>query len=170
MAHHVEATARVNAPAAKVWETLRDFSSIERFSSNVESSPIVGEVASGLGTKRLCTFYDKSTVLEEIVGYKEGESLDIELRQFSMPLESMRAQMKVTPVDGATSDASFSMDFVVKYGPVGSLMGALLMKPMMTRITTDILKGLAFHVTTGNTIGSEMPSAAALAAAVGQSS
>ena len=25
MAHHVETTVRVNAPAAKVWETLRDF-------------------------------------------------------------------------------------------------------------------------------------------------
>ena len=109
MAHHIETTIRVNAPAEKVWETLRDFSSVERFSSNVESSPI----------------------------------------------------------DGATSDASFSVDFVVKYGPVGWLMGALMMKPMMRGVTRDILKGLAFHVTTGNTIGSEMPSAAALAAAVG---
>ena len=72
------------------------------------------------------------------------------------------------PVDGATSDASFSMDFVVKYGPVGWLMGVLMMKPMMRGVTRDILKGLAFHVTTGNTIGSEMPSAAALAAAVRQ--
>jgi hypothetical protein len=99
MAHHIETTVRVNAPAAKVWETLRDFSSIERFSSNVESSPIVGEVDAGLGTKRICTFYDKSTVVEEIVGYEEGESLDIELSEFSMPLESMRAQMKVTPFE-----------------------------------------------------------------------
>jgi hypothetical protein len=167
MAHHIETTVRANAPAAKVWETLRDFSSIERFSSKVESSPIVGEVAAGLGTKRLCTFYDKSTVVEEIVGYEEGESLDIELSEFSMPLESLRAQMKVTPVDGATSDVSFSMDFVVKYGPVGWLMGAVMMKPMMRGVTRDVLNGLAFHVTTGNTIGSEMPSAAALATAVG---
>lgn len=166
MAHHVETTVRVNAPAAKVWETLRDFSSVERFSSKVESSPIVGEVAAGLGTKRLCTFYDKSTVLEEIVGYEEGESLDIELSEFSMPLESMRAQMKVTPVDGATSDASFSMDFVVKYGPIGWLMGAIMMKPMMIGITKNVLRGLAFHVVTGNKVGSEMPSATALAAAV----
>ena len=68
---------------------------------------------------------------------------------------------------GATSDVSFSMDFVVQCGPVGWLMGAVMMKPMMRGITRDVLNGLAFHVTTGNTIGSEMPSAAALAAAVG---
>jgi len=166
MAHHVETTLRVNAPAEKVWETLGDFSSIERFSSKVESSPIVGEVAAGLGTKRICTFYDKSTVVEEIVGYQEGESLDIELSEFSMPLESMRAQMKVTRVDGARSDASFAVDFVMKYGPIGWLMGAVMMKPMMRGITRDVLRGLAFHVVTGNTVGSEMPSAEALAAAV----
>jgi carbon monoxide dehydrogenase subunit G len=166
MAHHVETTLRVNAPAEKVWETLRDFSSIERFSSNVESSPIIGEVASGLGTKRTCTFYDKSTVVEEIVEYAEGQSLDIELSEFSMPLKCMRAQMKVTPVDGARSDASFAVDFVMKYGPIGWLMGAVMMKPMMRRITRDVLRGLAFHVVTGNTVGSEMPSAEALAAAV----
>jgi ribosome-associated toxin RatA of RatAB toxin-antitoxin module len=166
MAHHIETTLRVNAPAEKVWETLGDFSSIERFSSKVESSPIVGEVAAGLGTKRICTFYDKSTVVEEIVGYQEGESLDIELSEFSMPLESLRAQMKVTPVDDARSDVSFAMDFVVKYGPIGWLMGTIMMKPMMSRVTRDVLSGLAFHVVTGNTVGSEMPSAAALAAAV----
>jgi carbon monoxide dehydrogenase subunit G len=166
MAHHVESTVRVNAPAEKVWETLRDFSSVERFSSKVESSPIVGEVPAGLGTKRVCTFYDKSTVLEEIVGYQEGESLDIELSEFSMPLESMRAQMRVTPVDDATSDVSFAIDFVVKYGPIGWLMGTMMMQPMMKGITRDVMRGLAFHVVTGDTIGSEMPSADALAAAV----
>jgi len=109
MAHHVETTLRVNAPAEKVWETLGDFSSIERFSSKVESSPIVGEVAAGLGTKRICTFYDKSTVVEEIVGYQEGESLDIELSEFSMPLESLRAQMKVTPEFVVTSVGSSAL-------------------------------------------------------------
>jgi len=78
----------------------------------------------------------------------------------------MRAQMKVTRVDGARSDASFAVDFVMKYGPIGWLMGAVMMKPMMRGITRDVLRGLAFHVVTGNTVGSEMPSAEALAAAV----
>jgi len=166
MAHHVETTLRVNAPAEKVWEALRDFSSIERFSSNVESSPIVGDKTGGLGTKRKCTFYDKSTVVEEIVEYEEGSSFRIELSEYSMPLKSLRAQMGVTPVDDKTSDAHFAMDFVVKYGPLGWLMGNVMMKPMMTRITKDILKGLAFHVVTGNNVGSELPPDAELAPAL----
>jgi hypothetical protein len=58
------------------------------------------------------------------------------------------------------------MDFVVKYGPIGWLMGTMMMKPMMKGITRDVMRGLAFHVVTGNTVGSEMPSAEALAVAV----
>ena len=166
MAHHVETTLKVNAPAQKVWETLRDFSSVERYSSKVESSPIVGEIATGLGAKRKCTFYDKSTVLEEIIAYEEGVSLDIELSEFAMPLKSLRARMKVTRVDDTSSEVYFSMDFVPKFGPVGWLMGAIMMKPMMRRVTKDVLQGLAFHVVTGDRVGSEMPSAAALATAV----
>ena len=166
MAHHVETTLRVNATAEKVWATLADFSSIERFSSKVESSPIVGEKSGGLGAKRKCTFYDQSTVLEEIVEYEEGASFRIELTEYSMPLESLRAQMKVTPLDEVSCDVSFSMDYVVKFGPVGWLMGQLMMKPMMRRVTQDVLRGLAFHVVTGNNVGSTLPSSADLAPAL----
>jgi ribosome-associated toxin RatA of RatAB toxin-antitoxin module len=166
MAHHVETTLRVSAPAQKVWETLADFSSIERFSSKVDSSPIVGENSSGLGAQRKCTFYDKSTVVEEIVEYNEGESFRIELSEYAMPLKSLMAQMKVTPVDDTCSDVSFSMDYVVKFGPVGWLMGQLMMKPMMRGVTKDVLRGLAFHVVTGNRVGPKLPSSTDLAPAL----
>ena len=43
MAHHVEDTLSVNVPAKEVWEVLEDFSSIERFASTVETSPIVND-------------------------------------------------------------------------------------------------------------------------------
>lgn len=166
MPHHVETTLRVNAPAQKVWQTLADFSSVQRFSSKVESSPIIGETSGGLGTKRKCTFYDKSTVVEEIVEYHEGESFRIELSEYSLPLKSMTAQMKVTPVDDNSSEVSFGMDYVVKFGPAGWLMGQLMMKPMMRGVTKDVLRGLAFHVVTGNEVGTKLPDESDLAPAL----
>jgi hypothetical protein len=50
---------------------------------------------------------------------------------------------------------------------IEGVLECVRVKPMMRGVTRDVLNGLAFHVTTGNPIGSEMPSAAALAAAVG---
>jgi len=58
------------------------------------------------------------------------------------------------------------MDFVVKFGPLGWLMGNFMMKPMMKRITKDVMKGLAYYVVTGNTVGSKLPSDADLAPAL----
>jgi len=69
---HAETALRVNASADTAWETLRDLSRIEDFSSKVKNSPLAGEKSDGLEAESKCTSYDRSTVLEEIVEYKEG--------------------------------------------------------------------------------------------------
>jgi len=166
MEHHVETTLRVHASAEKVWATIADFSSVERYSAKVESSPLIGDKAGGLGAKRKCTFYDKSTVVEEIVEFHDGESLRIELSEYSMPLTSMVAQMKVSSVDASHCDVYFGMDYVVKFGPLGWVMGRFMMKPMMKGVTKNVLRGLAYNVVTGKSIGSDFPSDAEIAPAL----
>ena len=167
MAHHVENTVRFNVPAKKVWEVLNDFGGIEKFSPTVESSPIVNGKDSGLGAKRHCTFYDGSSVVEEIVEYQEGQSITIALSEYSMPLKSAIANMKVASVDANTSDLTMSMDFVVKGGPFGWLMGFFMMRSMMKGIFKKVLYGLAYHSATGKTVGNKLPSEQELSLALG---
>ncbi len=166
MTHHAETTIRVKAAAETVWETLQDFSSIERFSSKVDTSPVVGEKSGGLGAQRKCTFYDKSTVVEEIVEYEEGKGFRIKLSEYSMPLKSLQATMEVTPIDDTSCEVCFGMDYIVKFGPVGWVMGQLMMKPVMRGVTRDVLKGLAFHVVTGQNVNNKLPTDAELEAAI----
>lgn len=158
MAQRVEVKMRVNFPAKKVWEVLGDFSSIERFSPNVKKSPILGEKSSGLGTKRKCDFYDGTSVIEEIIDYQDGKSFKVELTEFSMPLKSLYAEMKVEGVDANASDISMSMDFVVKGGPFGWLMGFFMIRPMMKGIIKKVLTGLAYNSATGKLVGEKLPS------------
>ncbi len=73
MAHHAEKTIKVNVPAAKIWQVLEDFSSVERFATTIKTSPIVNDKNSGLGAKRLCTFSDGSTLVEEIIDFQEDK-------------------------------------------------------------------------------------------------
>ena len=166
MAHHVEVKMRVNIPAMKVWEVLGDFSSIERFSTAVEKSPILDGISSGLGTKRKCDFYDGSSVIEEIIDYQEGKSFKVELTEYSMPLKSLFAEMKVEEVDATASDISMSMDFVVKGGLFGWFMGFSMMRPMMKGIIKKTLTGLAYHSTTEKLVGKKLPSKEAVSLAV----
>ena len=79
MSHHITHTVRADVSADEVWEVLSDFSSIEKTSHSVERSPILSSVKSGVGTKRICHFYDGKSVVEEITHYQEGQGFKIVL-------------------------------------------------------------------------------------------
>ncbi len=158
MTHHVSKTLRVNVPSERIWEVLNDYSSLERFATTIETSPIAGDKKSGLGAKRLCTFRDGSSLIEEIIDYQEGRSIRINISEFSLPLKTMQAEMGVEKVDANSSDIFWSADFVVKGGPFGWLLGLLVMRPVMKGVFTKLLSGLAYHSATGEAIDSELPS------------
>ncbi|WDD98057.1 SRPBCC family protein [Thalassomonas actiniarum] len=166
MEHRVESAVKINATAEKVWEILDDFGAVEKFSFGLQKSPIIGDKHSGLGAKRHCVFHDNSSVNEEIVEYQENKSFKVVLSEFSMPMESMYAGFKVEKISDTSCEVSMHMDFVVKFGPLGALMGMAMMRPMMKGVQKKMLSGLAYHAFTGKTIGSKLPPSAELAPAL----
>jgi len=163
MAHHTEKTIKVNVPAAKIWQVLEDFSSVEKFATTIKSSPIIGDISSGLGTKRLCTFNDGSSLVEEIIEFQEGQGFKMVLSEFSLPLKSMYAEMSVKEIDANTSEIYMSSDFIVKAGPLGWLMGQFIMRPVMKGVFNKLLSGLAYHCVTGKRVGEKLPASEELA-------
>ncbi|EPJ49947.1 MAG: hypothetical protein OFPI_21800 [Osedax symbiont Rs2] len=158
MAHHTQNSLKVNVPAAKIWQILEDFSSVEKFATTIKSSPIVNQINSGMGAKRLCTFNDGSSLVEEIIEFQEGQGYKMELSEFSLPLKSMHAQMGVKAIDEEHSEIYMSADFVVKGGPLGWLLGSLVMRPVMKGVFKKLLIGLAYHCVTGKSVGENQPS------------
>lgn len=157
MTHHIEQTIKVNVPAAKIWQVMGDFSSVERFATTIKTSPIVNDISSGLGAKRLCTFNDGSSLVEEIIEFQEGQRFKMVLSEFSLPLKSMYAEMRVKEIDANSSELYMSSEFVVKAGPLGWLMGFLVMRPMMKGVFKKLMSGLAYHTVTGERIGETLP-------------
>ena len=157
MTHHIENTIRVNVPAAKIWQVLEDFSSVEKFATTIKTSPIVNDIRSGLGAKRLCTFTDGASMVEEIIDFQQGQGFTMELSEFSLPLKSMSAKMGVKEIDANSSEIYMSSDFVVKAGPLGWLMGYLIMRPMMKGVFKKLMTGLAYHCVTGKRVDDKLP-------------
>jgi len=157
MAHHCEKTLKVNVPAEKVWQVLEDYSSIENFAMTIKSSASVNDISSGLGAKRSCTFNDGSSLVEEIIEYHEGQGYKMDISNHSMPLKSMQSEMKVTAIDENTSEIYMSADFIVKGGPLGWVMGHLIMRPVMKSIFMKVMTGLAYHTVTGKIIDEKLP-------------
>lgn len=158
MAHHIKNSVKVNLSAAQIWQTMSDYASVEKFATTITSSPIIGDIQSGLGAKRRCTFKDGSSIVEEIIEYKEGQGYTMALSDHTMPLKSMQVTMSIKAIDANRSEIFMTSDFVVKGGPLGWLMGTLLMGPMMKGVFKKLMTGLAYHVETGELIGEKLPS------------
>lgn len=165
MEHRVESAVRIKATAEKVWKILDNFAGVEKFSFGVEKSSILGDKHSGLGAKRHCVFYDNTGVHEEIVEYQENKSFKVVLSEFSMPMKTIYAGFKVEKLSETSCEVSMYMDFVVKFGPLGMLMGIVMMRPLMKGVQKKMLSGLAYHAFTGKTIGSKLPPSEELAQA-----
>ena len=149
----VSASREMNVPAEKVWQVLADFGGIYKYHPGVETSPLLSENNEGLGARRICHFYDKSSVVEEVVDWSEGRKLTVELSEGSLPFKSARATFTIEPTGGEVSRVTLSMDFVVKYGPIGWVMEKAMINAKMRGIFTTVLESLERHAATGELIG-----------------
>ena len=163
MAQHTENTIKVNVQASKIWEVLKDFGGVENFAVEITTSPIINNIKSGIGAKRKCTFTNGSSMVEEITEYKEGKGFKMDISEYSLPLNSMVSEIWVKEIDSKNSEIYMATDFVVKGGPLGWLMGALMMKPMMKGVFKNLMTGLAFYSVTGKRVDGKLPSKEELA-------
>ena len=87
----------------------------------------------------------------------------MDISEYSLPLKSMVSEIWVKEIDSKKSEIYMATDFVVKGGPLGWLMGALMMKPMMKGVFKNLMTGLAFYSGTGKRIDGKLPSKEELA-------
>ncbi len=66
-----------------------------------------------------------------------------------MPLHEAYAEIAIEPLGSERARVTWSMDYRVKYGPFGWLLGQTLMKMMMGKILDGNLSGLASSVQMG---------------------
>jgi len=143
---HYQKNINIDATPEAVWAILRRFMHIHEFAPFVKSVNPLTEGEIGLGSKRRCNFNDGTSVVEEIVEWQDGQRYRVELSEMtSMPLHEMFAEICLVP-QGDTVKVIWSMDYRVKFGPLGWLLGNTIMKLMMGKILKANLNGLAEKV------------------------
>ena len=149
----VEKTVLVKADIRQVWDVVSDMGGVYKYHPLVDKSPVLSENAFGIGATRRCEFYDGSSVVEEVVGLKEGEELKVALSNFSMPFKSADATMSLKKASDKSTYVTLQMMYKMKYGVVGVILGYFMIKPIMKKTFVKVLNGLNDHVTTGKLIG-----------------
>lgn len=150
----ITVSRRVASPVASVWAALDDFGGVHRFAAGVESSPIIdGSPSCGVGAERSCKLYDGNYINERVTESIEYEKLAIEVFDTSMPIKTADATFTIAPAAGGGTHITMTMDYVVKYGPLGMAMDALMMRGMMTKQLDNLLAGLGHNLVSGEAIG-----------------
>ncbi len=149
-------TRTIEAPAADTWRAIADYAHVDSFHPVVERVSMLSDSQHGVGTKRICHFYDGTSATELVTDWVEGESFRVELSDFSMPfVVKAEAEMRVTDQGPKRSSVTITMDFQVKGGALGRLAGAAMFRPMMQRMFKRVLDALDLHVRTGASIGKD---------------
>jgi hypothetical protein len=80
-------------------------------------------------------------------------------------MKFVRNEWSVGAVDEGTAVA-LSFDLAARLGPLGALLERTMLRREMRRSVGLILNGLKYHIETGESVDTELPPAARLAATV----
>lgn len=143
----------ISFPVSAVWASLADFGSIHRYSAGVASSPInAGMPRTGIGAERNCLLYDGNNIQERITQFDANERLALEVFQTSMPLKRADARFDLVATTADQCQLTMTMNYTVKFGPLGRLMDSMMLNKAMTRSLNGLLAALEEHLRTGEEI------------------
>ncbi|MFT7549379.1 MAG: carbon monoxide dehydrogenase subunit G [Candidatus Azotimanducaceae bacterium] len=148
-------TMTMAVPSTQVWKIISDFQRVDRYHPIVEKVDQIGTKENGLGAIRVCNFYDKGSIKEEITHWIDGQELSVKLTEGSFPFKSANATLRVESSGAEQSDVTLLMEFDMKYGALGKAMAAVMIKPMMKKMFGQVLKSLSDHASTGQLVGKD---------------
>ncbi|WP_170427120.1 SRPBCC family protein [Ruegeria arenilitoris] len=143
MIHH-ERSLSIDAQPYAVWAILSRFMHIDDFAPHVTSVDALTKGEIGVGSKRRCHFANGTSLVEEVTEWHINKGYRVRLSEMAaMPLTEAHAAITIEPLAGGRSRVIWSMDYQMKYGPLGWLIGQTLVKAMISRVLDGNLQALA---------------------------
>jgi len=154
---HFERTIEINANPDNVWAVLSRFMHIDEFAPLIKSVDALTDGEDGVGSKRRNHFDNGTSLVEEVIEWDVNRRYyRVRLSEMlSMPLHEAYADVSVEPMDNGHSMVKWGMDYRVKYGFFGWLLGNTMMKMMMSKVLDGNLKGLADKVESNQAVTSQ---------------
>lgn len=104
----------INAPAARVWERVRDFNALPRWHPRIRESRIEnGEPSDKVGCIRDFRLQNGDRIREKLLGLSDHDLFcTYAILESPMPIENYVATLRLTPVtDGERTFIEWSADF-----------------------------------------------------------
>jgi ligand-binding SRPBCC domain-containing protein len=136
----------IDAPIDKIWEVLAHPDLLERYDPTVRKSTLISEAKTDLGAKRKVDMRDGKNWFEEAITiYKPQETLAFELTACSFPIHRLKHTYRFQALNGQTKVFQ-TMEYTVKFGLLGKLMDALMIRKQSDAGIKKFFAGLKSYV------------------------
>jgi ribosome-associated toxin RatA of RatAB toxin-antitoxin module len=135
----------INAPMEKIWEALSEIENLDKYDPTVMKSTAISQSTNGVGAKRKVNMKDgKNWFEEQCTIWKRNEELAYELTACSFPVHQLRHSYTFEGKDGKVKVKQV-MQYTVKYGWLGKLLDALMMRRQSDSGIKKFLAGLKYY-------------------------
>ncbi len=165
MTLQAQRTRLVHAPLAATWTAVSKMDAVADWHPNVARSVVLTANNDGVGASRRVEFHDGTSVVETVRKQHEPQTVTMDLIGAPM-LDKAVVTIRTEQQSDEETEVTFSVDYKVKYGPIGWLMGTLMLKRAFRKIFGESLGGLAYHLETGELVTDAIPARAGQRAAL----
>ena len=81
------------------------------------------------------------------IGLSEGKKIRFRLSEFSVPMKRLELQIETSATSVRATSVTLSLHYEVKFGLLGRLLGATVMRRELGKMAARILAGLASYAT-----------------------
>ena len=144
----LENSVRIDAPPEKVWSVLSTLDALDRYDPGVTKSEVVTPTREGPGSARRCDLAPGGWFKEKVSDWQPNESLAFELFECTLPVRRLTHRYTLTP-DGAGTLVRQTMEYELKFGLIGKLMDAMMVRKKWNAGIKGFFAGLKHYVETG---------------------
>ncbi|MBL4689136.1 MAG: SRPBCC family protein [Nannocystaceae bacterium] len=158
MALQAQSTRLIHASIAPTWEAVSKMDAVVDWHPNVARASVLTHNA-GVDASRRVEFHDGTSVVETVVQEQEPHFVTMDLLEAPL-LDKAVVTIRTEQKSAEETEVTFSVDYKVKYGPLGWLLGTVMMKRAFRKIFGVSLSGLAYHLETGKLVVDSIPARA----------
>lgn len=150
----------IDASADAIWAELSRFMHIDEFCDGITHVDAMTTGEDGVGSKRRNHFAGgNGSMVEEVTEWSINRGYKLRMSEMTnFPAKEASAFITLDPV-GSKTRVTWGLDYRMKFGPLGWLMGQTMLKMMMDKVIDGNLQGLAKKVRSNATVTSLKPDA-----------
>ncbi|MDX2018973.1 MAG: SRPBCC family protein [Deltaproteobacteria bacterium] len=140
---------RIEAPITLVWQAVAgDLTAVQRYNPMVSSARLLTDTQEGVGASRRCELKPRGFVEERVWEWTPLKAIGLEVVASGWPIVFMKWRTELA-ADGAATVVTQQMNYRLKFGPLGFLMDALMMRRKLDSGIRDIFENLKRYVESG---------------------